>query len=57
MKSIPLMVTHLGLLLGGQRALKGLGHDAFDLQACAVLHTHGAVPLDAVVRLGRVQPR
>lgn len=49
--------THLRLLLSGQRALEGLGHDAFDLHAGAVLHTHGAIPLDPVVRLSGVQPR
>lgn len=50
-------LSHLWLLLCRQRALEGLGHDAFDLHAGAVLHTHGAIPLDAVIWLGGVQPR
>lgn len=48
--------THLRLLLGRQRTLEGLGHDAFDLHAGAVLHAHGPVPLDAVIWFDGVQP-
>ena len=41
-----------------QRALEGLGHDALDLEAGSVPHTHGSVPLHTVLGLThtRTQP-
>src|SRR4029434_4103357 len=51
--------VYLCLLGCRQRALEGLGHDAFDLEAGSVPHTHGAVPLHTVLGLThtRAQPR